>query len=105
MPRVRVHRLVAIEFREVLAWYADLSPLAAEHFEGCFAAALAKIQRRPTAHAPWRPPFRRIRLKRFPYLLIFHADLRAISILALVHKRSEPNRVLADVAYRSHEPE
>lgn len=103
MPRVRIHRLVGTEFDEVLAWYADLSPLAADHFTACFDAALEKIQLRPTAHAPWRTPFRRIRLKRFPYLLIFHADLRTVSILALVHKRSEPNRVLAAVAFRSSE--
>ena len=101
MPRLRIHRLVSHEFWEVLAWYAGLSPLAADNFAACFDAALEKVRRRPTAHAPWRAPFRRIRLKRFPYLLIFHTDRQATSILALVHERREPNRMLTDVASRS----
>ena len=84
-------------------WYAGLSPLAADNFATCFAAALGKIQRRPTSHAPWRAPFRRVRLQRFPYLLLFHADRRAIPVLALVHERREPSRVLADLAYRQNE--
>ena len=100
MPRVRIHRLVDLEFWETLAWYAGLSPLAADNFAMCFDAALEKIRRRPTAHAPWRVPFRRIRLKRFPNLLIFHADQRAISVLALVHERREPGRTFTDLARR-----
>jgi hypothetical protein len=56
MPRLRIHRLVDLEFWEALAWYAGLSPLAADNFAACFDAALEKIRRRPTAHAPWRAP-------------------------------------------------
>ena len=103
MPRLRIHRLVDVEFWEVLAWYAALSPLAADNFAAGFDAALEKVRRRPMAHAPWRPPFRRIRLKRFPYLLIFHADRRTVSILALVHERREPSRIFTDVAFRRSE--
>ena len=103
MRRVRIHQLVGAEFAEVLAWYADLSPLAADHFAASFHAALEKGQRRPTARAPWRPPFRRVRLKRFPYLLVFAADQREISILALVHERREPVRAFVTLARRRAE--
>ena len=102
MPRFRIHRLVDFEYGEIRAWYAGLSPLAADNFAACFSAALEKIYRRPTIHAPWRAPFRRVRLQRFPYLLLFHADRRAISVLALVHERREPSCVLADLAYRKN---
>jgi len=40
MPRFRIHHLVDFEFGEVWAWYAGLSPLAAENFVVCFHAAL-----------------------------------------------------------------
>ena len=83
-----------------MAWYAGLSPWAEDNFASCFDVALEKVRRRPTAHAPWRTPFRRIRLKRFPYLLIFHADQRAISVLALVHERSDPSRIFRNLARR-----
>jgi hypothetical protein len=36
-----------MEFEEVLAWYAGLSPVAADHFITGFDAALEKIQRHP----------------------------------------------------------
>jgi len=103
MPVLRVHRLVAFEFLQVRAWYAGLSPLAAENFVRSFDAALARVQRHPTAHAPWLPPFRRIRLVRFPYLLIFHTDRRQTSVLALVHKRREPGKTFATLARRNQE--
>lgn len=66
MPRFRLHQLVASEFEEGLAWYADLSPVAADNFAACFYLALAKLEKHPAGHALWRPPFRRIRLPRFP---------------------------------------
>jgi hypothetical protein len=103
MPRFRVHYRVADEFGAVLAWYAGLSPLAAENFVVCFQVALTKIERHPTAQAPWRPPFRRTRLTRFPYLLVFHADRRMTSVLALVHERREPQRTFEAIARRRAE--
>lgn len=103
MLRVRIHRLVDFEFREIRAWYAGLSPLAAENFADCFDEALARLRKHPTAHAPWRIIFRRVRLKRFPYLLLFHADRRTISILAVVHERRKPRQTFTDVARRQNE--
>jgi toxin ParE1/3/4 len=103
VPRVRIHRLVAMEFEEVLAWYAGLSPVAADHFITGFDAALEKIQRHPATYAPWQRLFRRIRLRRFPYLLIYHAAPRVSSVLALVHERREPGPVLADIVCRQDE--
>ncbi len=103
MPRFRLHHLVVGEFEEVLAWYADLSPLAADNFILCFESGLKKVRLNPTAQAPWRPPFRRVRLARFPYLLIFHSDQRITSVLALVHERREPQRTFVTLVKRQVE--
>ena len=103
MPRFRLHRLVDFEFWEAAAWYKERSPLAAENFADSFEAALAAIERSPTAHPPWQRPFRRLRLKRFPYLVLFHADRRSVSVLALAHERREPRRVLRDLTRRQKE--
>jgi hypothetical protein len=46
---------------------------------------------------------RRIRLVRFPYLLLFPADRRTTSILALVHERREPEPTFADLAKRKRD--
>lgn len=103
MPRVRIHRKVGTEFWSALAWYANRSQQAADHFAASFDAALEKIRLRPTANAPWRRDFRRVRVPHFPYLLIFHAGLQTTSILALVHERNEPARVHEALASRLRE--
>ena len=74
MPQFRIHHAVEFEFREVRAWYAG--------------------------HSPWRRMFRRVRLVRFPYLVIFHADAQTTSVLALVHQRQEPERKKAMLSRR-----
>lgn len=40
---------------------------------------------------------------RFPYLLMFHTDLRMTSVLALVHERREPQRTFVTLARRQAE--
>ena len=100
MPPFRIHHAVEFEFHDVRAWYAGHSPWAAENFVQAFHAALDKARLRPTAHAPWRRIFRRVRLVRYPYLLIFHSGAKLTSVLALVHKRQEPDRTLAVMSRR-----
>lgn len=100
MPPFRIHQSVEFDFRVVRAWYAGHSPWAAENFVYAFHVALDKARLRPTPHAPWRQIFRRVRLVRYPYLLIFHADTKMTSVLALVHKRREPARTRAVMSRR-----
>jgi hypothetical protein len=100
MPRFRIHHQVGGEFDDVLAWYASLSPLAADNFILSFESSLNKVRLYPAAQAPWRPPFRRVRLVRFPYLLLFHTDRQTTSVLALVHELREPRSTFATLATR-----
>lgn len=103
MPRLRIHRQSAAEFTEVLRWYAGHSVWAAENFHHAFWSALERLRVAPTAHAYWRQPFRRVRLKRFPYLLIYHADERYLSVVALIHDRREPRRASGAISRRLDE--
>lgn len=100
MPRLRIHYLVGPEIETARLWYEGLSPFAAERFVESFYSALVRVQRHPTAHAPWRPPYRRIRLVRFPYLIIYHTDRQQTSILLLAHQRFEPARTKAMIEGR-----
>jgi hypothetical protein len=100
MPQFRIHHAVEFEFREVRAWYAGHSPWAAENFIHAFHGALDKVRLSPTARAPSCRIYRRVRLIRSPYLLIFHTDDRMTSVLALVHKRQEPARAQAVMSRR-----
>jgi hypothetical protein len=100
MPLLRVHRLVEWELNEARGWYAGHSPWAAESFSHTFGVTLDRVESRPRSHAPWRAIFRRARLPNFPYQLLFHADSRHTSVLALVHSRREPGGVMQTLRSR-----
>jgi len=101
MSRLRIHRLVAAEYAEVRVWYAAIGQLVEDNFVDAFRVALGKVERHPTAHALWRPPFRRVRLTRYPYLVVYYTHRQMTSILALVHERREPVRTYAMLAKRT----
>ena len=100
MPRFRIHHLVEPEFHEARAWYADRSPLAGENFKVRFDRSLARVESHPVAHAPWKSIFRRARVTHFPYLILFHTNHRATSVLALVHQRRDPRYMLTTMRRR-----
>ena len=100
MPPLRVHAQVTSEFAEARAWYAERSVRAADNFSGRFDLALARVAARPTSHAPWRSIFRRARVAHFPYLILFHVSRHVTSVLALAHKRRDPQTMLAEVRTR-----
>jgi plasmid stabilization system protein ParE len=101
MTQFRVHHLVEQEYREARTWYADRSPLAAENFAIRFSHALSSLEQPPRKRPYWRKPFRRIRLVRFPYLLLYHENEVTISVLALVHERREPTSTFLSLAQRT----
>jgi plasmid stabilization system protein ParE len=101
MPQFRVHRLVEEEFREAFRWYSDRSPQAAENFSTRFSQLLAGLERNPRKHAFWKKPFRRIRLMRFPYIVIYHETTTTLSVLALVHEHREPLQTLSSLGQRT----
>ncbi len=97
MLTLRIHHQVLPEFHTVRAWYDARSPLAAAQFSRRFDAAISRIAARPNAHPRWRALFRRARVVRFPYLLLFQISRSVISVLARVHQRRESGAVFNSV--------
>ena len=85
---VRFHRLAAKEFREARAWYDRRREGLGLEFRVEVDRTVDRIREHPDRWPVFRDRFRRVRIKRFPYLLYYHVlDSSNIVILAVAHRR------------------
>ena len=86
MITVSFHRLAAEELRTAHAWYAARDSDVADRFQQTVDDAIGRICEDPGAQPVSFKHFRWVRVRRFPYRLIFeHADEDRILILAVTH--------------------
>lgn len=91
MDTVIFHRLAAQEYRRAYAWYRQRSPGAAERFR----EDVNKAVRRIAAQSEFLPivngPHRRVRVGKFPYVLIFRHESPGVQmIMAAAHTSRRP---------------
>ena len=88
---VRFHRLAAQEYRQARVWYERRRAGLGFEFREEVDQAVERIAAHPNRWQVFRDRFHRVRLKRFPYMLYYHAvDSANILILALSHRRRRP---------------
>ncbi len=86
MITVSFHRLAAEELRKAHAWYATRDSGVADRFQKAVDDAVTRICQDPDAQPALLKHFRWVRVRRFPYRLIFErADEDRILILAVAH--------------------
>lgn len=79
-------RLAAKELREACAWYACRDPDVATRFMQSVNAAIARICDAPETHPIEMKQIRWVRVRRFPYRLIFEpAGPDRVLIIAVAH--------------------
>ena len=72
-------------------WYLNIDPDLALRFLGEIKTTLLRITRMPYAFPVRRPPFRRTRLKRYPYLIYYFVEINVVNVEAIFHeRRSDP---------------
>ncbi len=85
---VRFHRLAAREYRAARAWYEQRRLGLGAEFAAQVDRAVARIVSQPDRWPVFRGPFRRVRIRRFPYALYYCVDPPdAILILAVAHAK------------------
>ena len=88
---VRFHRLAIREYEETRAWYERRREGLGDAFRDEVDRAVARIARAPTRWPVAFVRFRRVRLRRFPYLLYYHVmDDSLALVLAVSHARRRP---------------
>jgi toxin ParE1/3/4 len=80
------HRLAAKEAHAAEAWYSTRSMRAAHRFRESVEAAADRVAADPDAHPLVVGQFRQIRVKDFPFLLIYRwLDATDILVVAVAH--------------------
>ena len=91
------HRLVQREVNEAMRWYEDRREGLGNDFFTKLSAALEQILSNPESHGFWlaSKTIRRVRLKRFPYAVLYEIRPATIRILCVRHDKRRPNYGLA----------
>ena len=88
MDSVRLHRLAAQEYRFALDWYRKRDAAIAARFRDAVDAAMNRLLYDPDSHFQIVDDIRSVRLRRFPYILVFVGDSpESLRILALAHTK------------------
>jgi plasmid stabilization system protein ParE len=86
MTTLNFHRLAAEELRKAHAWYAARNSGVADRFQQAVDDAVTRICGDPEAQPVAFKHFQWVRVRRFPYRLIFEqADEGRVLILAVAH--------------------
>jgi hypothetical protein len=84
------HRLAAKEARAAEAWYAQRSSEVAQRFRDSVSDAARRISLGETTHRVGTTRFWYVRVRRFPYRLIYCQSESAALVVAVSHHRRRP---------------
>lgn len=85
------HRLAAREYRDSKAWYAARSVSVAERFRTAVDMAVERIELQAESLPILTGEYRWVRVRKFPYLLIFRRrSPDVIMIVAVAHTSRRP---------------
>jgi toxin ParE1/3/4 len=91
MTEFVLHRLASVELRKAYKWYEIRDKNVANRFLLSIEETISRILADPDSYPIERHNFRRIRVRRFPYVLIFeHAPRGHVLIIATSHMRRRP---------------
>ena len=91
MKRIELTRGARLEIRASAHWYSERAGNG-EEFLAEVDRVFAKIADRPLRYPLWRAdrPYRKARVRRFPYAIFFVADEESIRVMAVAHQKRRP---------------
>jgi len=88
---VSFNRLAIKDYREAREWYAARSPATAVRFIDAVDAAVQRIREAPDSLPVISGKYRRVRVEKFPHVLIFYARAELeIRVVAVAHPSRRP---------------
>lgn len=84
-------RLAAREYRLAREWYASRSARVGSRFIAAVGDAIDRVEQSPDSLAHLIGPYRWVRVRGFPYLLVFREQSpERILVVAVAHARRRP---------------
>ncbi|MDC0274256.1 MAG: type II toxin-antitoxin system RelE/ParE family toxin [Planctomycetaceae bacterium] len=91
MTAVNFHNQAASEIKEIYHWYASRDAKAALVLNDAIEEATQRIANDPLSHEVETKGFHWVRVRKFPYRLIYEiVDERRVLILAVAHTSRKP---------------
>ena len=87
---VVVHPDADTELEEAAAWYEARRPGLGLEFLAAVDRVVVEVGDHPFRYAEWTPPWRRVVLRRFPYIAFYEFDGERVVIYALAHAKRRP---------------
>jgi len=91
--RVSFNSRVQPEVNEAVDWYEEQQEHLGDDFFAEVEVALAAMRSGPSKHSFWMSSkkVRRVKLKRFPYHLLYVVHPHVIRVLSVRHEKRHPN--------------
>lgn len=90
-PELRIHPEAAEEYEAARAWYETESPKLGMEFEAELGQIIERILESPGAGSPAPGGFRRRRVLRFPYTLVYRLIGNELWLMAFAHQSRKPH--------------
>ncbi len=90
-----VHADAEAEVEEAASWYEARRVGLGLEFVAAIDRALADIAERPESFPVWAPPWRRVVLQRFPFVVYFELEVERVVVMAVAHARRRPGYWMA----------
>ncbi len=90
MAEVRLTPPAYFEFVEALAWYEARSEKAAKRFVAAFDTAMARASENPESYPLCDDQHRFVKLRRYPYTLIYRVRGNDVQVIAVAHAHRAP---------------
>src|SRR5690349_14020014 len=89
---IQIEDRVLHDFSEAFTYYHLISNSLSEKFEVAFATALNKLSAKPRNYYNLGHNLRRIKLGKFPHMLVYTVIKEKVTVVALFHQASNPSQ-------------
>lgn len=89
---VNLEQRVVNDFWDAFLYYDNISFTLSQNFRNKFDYAIYKLSTGPYNYLKLTKKLRRIRLGKFPYMLVYKINKHTVTVLGLFHQSSRPSR-------------
>lgn len=87
---LRIHPEATEEITEAIAWYGARSDTAAAGFIEAVESAISEVLADPNRFASYMDGARGIRVKRYPFIIVYRALGATVQVIAVAHTSRRP---------------
>lgn len=88
--KIQWHNEAVAELEEAALYYGDIDEDLGERFVTAAEVAVAELKARPVQPRKFEGEARKVRLKRFPYAVIYWLEKDTLHIVSVMHLHREP---------------